>query len=78
MLAIYFLMPNSSVKVTSDILFDNHTPSEIALSILRIRAYLLAATHPEIKGGYLDEMRKLDLFFLDLCSYFSELNDDEE
>jgi hypothetical protein len=40
-------MPNSSAKVTSDILFDSHEPIQITTTLLRIRAYLLAATHSE-------------------------------
>lgn len=63
-------MRNSHLKTASDNLFDNHTPSEISLALLRIRGYLLTATHPEDPGGYLDEMRDLDLLFMDLCAYF--------
>lgn len=71
-------MPNSVSKVTSDILFDSHEPTQIATTLLRIRAYLLAATHPEEPGGYLEEMQKLDLFFLDLCAYFCSLDGEVE
>lgn len=66
-------MRNSHLKTVSDNLFDSHTPSEIAIALLRIRGYLLTAEHPEEPGGYLDEMREIDLLFMDLCAYFAAM-----
>jgi hypothetical protein len=66
-------MRNSQAKVMSDNLFDQHTPSEISLALLRIRAYLLTATHPETPGGYLEEMHDLDELFMDLCAFFATM-----
>lgn len=66
-------MQNSHFKTASDNLFDNHTPAEICTDLLRIRGYLLTATHPEEMGGYLEEMRDVDALFMDLCSYFAAM-----
>ena len=71
-------MPNVHVKTAADNLFDSHEPSQIALALLRIRAYLLSAEHSEEPGGYLEEMQALDLLFLDLCAYFCSLDSEVE
>lgn len=78
MLAIYFTMPSTVSKTAADNLFDSHEPNQIALTLLRIRAYLLSAEHSEEPGGYLEEMQALDLLFLDLCAYFCSLNGEVE
>ena len=62
-------MPNSQVKEAAKVLLETHTPEEVVLKLIRLRAALIC--HESYTAGD-------DIFIMDMCAYFAAIPMDYE